>query len=212
MQQDPLAPKPPVDQANSSAQNQLVALQQQIQAASQGNGVLDMASVLGKIQALEQEKREMQSQLKARDAKLEKLTESKRAEMQQLLEGTISKFLQDLNTKDEKTKTDLKAGLERLAQRGDESGVWEVMACASAAHVERVNELERLRTEVNAFRERDKVIHGGVFSSEDSRVSAEVGDKRRADEMSDSTGSSNIFDEFARTMMERGGIDSRYTE
>ena len=89
--------------------------------------------------------------------------------MQQLLEGTMSKFLQDLQTKDDKTKADLRAGLERLAQKGDESGVWEVMACASSAHVARVSELENLRTEVNAFREREKVMQGGVFGTEESR-------------------------------------------
>jgi DNA repair exonuclease SbcCD ATPase subunit len=210
-------PKPIVSAFDAQAQQQiqqLAGLQQQIQAASgQPTGILDMASVLSKIQALEQEKRDMLLQMQSKDAKLEKLTESKRAEMQQLLEGTISKFLQDLQTKDEKTKTDLKAGLERLAQRGDESGVWEVMACASAAHVQRVNELESLRTEVNAFREREKMLQGGMFATEESRISSsEVGMKRKSDDISDSTGVPNIFDEFTRTFMERGGIDARFTE
>ena len=132
-----------------------------------------------------------------------------------LLQGTISKFIQDLQTTDEQTKTDLKSGLERLANTGDESGVWEVMACASAAHVERVNELEKLRTEVNTFREREKALQGGVFGTEESRISNDYGSKRKADNISDSTsanGVPNIFDEFTRTMMDRGGIDSRFTE
>jgi len=174
-----------------------------------------MASVLGKIQALEQEKRDLHTQLMSQESKLQKLTESKRAEMQQMLEGTIGRFIQDLQTKDEKTKTDLKAGLERLASRGDESGVWEVMACASAAHAERVNELERLRNEVNSFKEKEKALQGGVFGTEESRFGNDYGNKRKADEISSATtdnGVPNIFDEFTKTMMEKGGIAARFTE
>ena len=63
------------------------------------SGVLDMASVLSKIQLLEREKAELSHQILQKDNKLAKLTESKRAEMQQVLETTISKFLQDLQTK-----------------------------------------------------------------------------------------------------------------
>ena len=59
--------------------SQLASLQQQLQnSGGQQNGILDMASVLSKIQSLEQEKRDMHAQLQQRDAKLEKLTESKR--------------------------------------------------------------------------------------------------------------------------------------
>lgn len=178
-------------------------------------GIMDMASVLAKIQQLEREKSDMAAQLQARDQKLEKLTEGKRAEMQAMLETTISRFLADLQTKDEKTKEDLKQGLSRLAQRGDESGVWEVMACASAAHVEKVDELERLRTEVNGFRDKEKQLQGGVFASESSRMGDDAHGKRKADDISSSVtdnGVPDIFDEFTKTIMAGGGISGRYTE
>lgn len=178
-------------------------------------GIMDMASVLAKIQQLEREKSDMAAQLQARDQKLEKLTEGKRAEMQAMLETTISRFLADLQTKDEKTKEDLKQGLSRLAQRGDESGVWEVMACASAAHVEKVDELERLRTEVNGFRDKEKQLQGGVFASESSRMGDDTHGKRKADDISSSVtdnGVPDIFDEFTKTIMAGGGISGRYTE
>lgn len=204
---------------NNQQLQQLLALQHQLQGASnasgQSQGILDMASVLSKIQSLEREKMELNQQLVQKDAKLDKLTENKRVEMHQMLETTISKFLEDLQTKDEKTKTDLKAGLNRLAQKGDETGVWEVVACASAAHVERVNELEKLRTEVNAFREREKVLQGGMFGNESARISSDAGNKRKADDISTSStdnGVPDIFEEFSRTIMAEGGIHSRYTE
>ena len=179
-------------------------------------GIIDMASVLSKIQSLEREKASLADQIVQRDVKLSKLTESKRLEMQQVLETTIARFLEDLKTKDDKTKEDLKAGLSRLAQRGDESGVWEVMACASAAHVERVTELEKLRTEVNTFREREKALQGGMFGSESSRIdSLGVGDKRKSDDISTSktdNGVPDIFEEFTNSMMRTGGINSVFTE
>lgn len=133
------------------------------------------------------------------------------------METTIAKFLADLQTKDEKTKEDLRAGLDRLAQRGDETGVWEVMACASAAHVARVTELEQLRTEVNAFRERDKALQqGGIFASEASRIDdGSAGYKRKSDEISTSVtdnGVPDIFEEFTNTIMRDGGISGIFTE
>lgn len=117
--------------------------------------------------------------------------------------------------RDVKTKDDLRAGLERLAQRGDETGVWEVMACASAAHAARVTELESLRTEVNTYREREKALHGGVFGNEALRVNPDVGSKRKADDMSTNVtenGVPDIFEEFTKTIMSEGGINARYTE
>ena len=104
-----------------------------------------------------------------------------------------------------------------MAERGDESGVWEVMACASAAHVERVNELEKLRTEVNEFREKEKLLHGGVFGSESSRVGDMMpgGTKRKSDDISEhvhDSGSGDIFEEFSRTLMKAGGNQGIFAE
>lgn len=179
--------------------------------------IMDMASVLGRIQQLEKLNAELSSTITAKDGQLERLTEGKRAEMKTLLETTMARFLEDLQTRDSKTKEDLKEGLARLAQRGDESGVWEVMACASASHVEKVNELEKLRSEVNDFREKERQLQGGLFASEAARVKdpAQEHGKRKFDEISTShtdNGVPNIFDEFTNTIMNMGGIQGRYTE
>lgn len=200
----------------ADVQQHINAIQQHIQNAAPGSqGLVDVASILSKIQSLEQEKAELNQQLTMKDAKLDKLTESKRVEMQQLLETTISKFLEDLQMRDTKTKEDLRAGLERLAKRGDETGVWEVMACASSAHVARVTELESLRTEVNTFREREKALQGGVFGAEDTRLLQEVGSKRKIEEISTNVsvnGVPDIFEEFSKTIMSEGGINACFAE
>lgn len=81
--------------AQDAMQMHIQALQQQIQNANPNSqGLVDIASVLSKIQSLEKEKAELSQQLTAKDAKLDKLTESKRAEMQQVLQTTIAKFLE----------------------------------------------------------------------------------------------------------------------
>lgn len=53
---------------------------------------------------------------------------------------------------DAAVKEKLHVGLQDLVKKGDENGIWEVVCCASAAHEARVNELENLRIEVNAYK------------------------------------------------------------
>jgi hypothetical protein len=60
---------------------------------------LDLKSVLDRIQTLEREKAAMTAELQSKDVKLEKFTESKRVEMQQLLDSVIKKWLQSIETK-----------------------------------------------------------------------------------------------------------------
>lgn len=68
------------------------------------SGPIDVASVLGKIQALEQEKLQLANELKTKDAKLSKLTEGKRLEMQQTLDSVIKKWLTELEVKNDVNK------------------------------------------------------------------------------------------------------------
>jgi hypothetical protein len=134
-------------------------------------GNVDMASVLAKIQALEREKSQLSASLVTRDARLAKLQEGKKAEMETLMNSTISKWLAGLDTKDVDAKDQLKSGLESLIEQGDESGVWNVIACASNSWVANVNSIENLTNEVNAFKEKEKELQGGMFLSEVCTVS-----------------------------------------
>ena len=179
------------------------------------SNIVDMASVLARIQALENDKSSLSAELQQKDAKIEKLTESKRAEMQQMLETTISAFLTDLQPKDVKAVEEVKSGLERCALKGTDNPIWDVVACASAAHAVRVNELETLRVEVNAFREKEKQLQGGMFSTEGARTQAGSGNKRKSDDISSSTtdnGVPDIFEEFTRNIIQTGGTQGIFTE
>jgi uncharacterized protein (DUF2147 family) len=56
--------------------------------------------------------------------------------------------------------------MERLVKNtAEDSGVWQVVVCASAAHARRLDEIKRLRTE----HEQLKTKMGGEFGQETSR-------------------------------------------
>ncbi len=66
----------------------------------------------------------------------------------------------------EGVRSQFKEGMERLVKNtAEDSGVWQVVVCASAAHAPRINEIERLRTE----HEELKTKMGGEFGQEASR-------------------------------------------
>ena len=111
-----------------------------------------MASVLAKIQSLEREKQVMAATLETNNARLAKLQEGKKAEMETLMNSTISKWLEGLDTKDMAAKGQLKDGLQHLINEGNESGVWNVIACASNSWVANVNSIEALTNEVNSYK------------------------------------------------------------
>ena len=177
---------------------------------------MDLASVLAKIQSLEKEKADMRAQLDMTTTKLSKLQESKRSEMEQMMNSTISKWLESLNTSDAAAKDQLKDGLNRLVQSGDESGVWNVIACASSSWVSNVNQIEQLTTQLNEYQEKERLLSGGIFQSEESRISSNgaippvIGDKRKADGISQAHGASSgspgdIWSEFQTMIMAGGG-------
>jgi hypothetical protein len=83
--------------------------------------------------------------------RLAKLQEGKKAEMEILMNSTISKWLEGLDTKDVAAKDQLKNGLQHLIDDGNESGVWNVIACASNSWIANVNSIEALTNEVFAY-------------------------------------------------------------
>ena len=69
-----------------------------------------------------------------------------------MMNSTITKWLENLETKDAAAKEQLKEGLNRLVQQGDESGVWNVIACASSNWVHNVNQIENLTHQLNEYK------------------------------------------------------------
>ena len=126
---------------------------------------VELNSILTQVQSLQTDREKLMKELDNARQKVEKLTEGKRAEMKNSLDTVIAKWLED-SVENEGVRTQFKEGMERLVKNtAEDSGVWQVVVCASAAHARRLNEIERLRTE----HEELKTKMGGEFGQETSR-------------------------------------------
>jgi hypothetical protein len=126
---------------------------------------VELNSILTQVQSLQTDREKLMKELDNARQKVEKLTEGKRMEMKNSLDTVIAKWLED-SVENEGVRTQFKEGMERLVKNtAEDSGVWQVVVCASAAHARRLNEIERLRTE----HEELKTKMGGEFGQEGSR-------------------------------------------
>jgi hypothetical protein len=155
----------------------------------------DLSSILSQVKGLEEEKFKLQQmlesereRLKEAQAKADKMSESKRVEMQQALDNVIMKWLED-TVKEERLRDEFKEGMTRLVKNtAEDSGVWQVVCQASSVHAQRLEELERMRVENEALKSR----RDGDFRDEGSR-------KRGRDEVeggSSAKQDTNIWTEF----------------
>jgi hypothetical protein len=125
----------------------------------------ELTSILTQVQTLQTDREKLMKELENAKQKVEKLTEGKRAEMKTSLDTVISKWLED-SVENEAIRSQFKDGMERLVKNtAEDSGVWQVVVCASAAHSRRLNELEKLRVE----HEELKTRMTGEFGAEASR-------------------------------------------
>ena len=129
---------------------------------------VELNSILTQVQTLQTDREKLMKELENAKQKVEKLTEGKRAEMKNSLDTVIAKWLDD-SVENEGVRTQFKEGMERLVKNtAEDSGVWQVVVCASAAHARRINEIESLRTE----HEQLKTKMTGEFGQEASRKRA----------------------------------------
>ena len=142
----------------------------------------ELSSILTQVQNLQTDREKLMKELETAKQKVEKLTEGKRTEMKTALDTVVAKWLED-SVENETIRTQFKEGMERLVKNtAEDSGVWQVVVCASAAHAKRLNEMERLRVE----HEELKTRVNGEFSNEASR-------KRPREEAKDTKENGNDF-------------------
>lgn len=148
----------------------------------------DLSSILSQVKGLEEEKSKLQQMLEAErerlkeaQARADKMSESKRIEMQQALDNVIMKWLED-TVKEERLREEFKEGMTRLVKNtAEDSGVWQVVCCASNVHARHLQQMEEIRLENETLKTRT----GGEFQDEAAR-------KRPRDE----TATSNIWSDF----------------
>jgi chromosome segregation ATPase len=121
----------------------------------------ELTSILTQVQTLQTDREKLMKELENARHKVEKLTEGKRQEMQQSLNTVIAKWLED-SVENESVRTQFKDGMERLVKNtAEDSGVWQVVVCASAAHSRRLNEMEKLRGENEELKNKMNGEFGG---------------------------------------------------
>lgn len=162
----------------------------------------DLSSILSQVRGLEEEKAKLiqlldaeRQRVKEAQAKTEKMSEAKRVEMRQALDTVIASWLQD-SVKDEGVREEFKQGMNRLVENtAEDSGVWQVVCCASNVHAQHLQEMERMRLENEELKTRG----GGEFREDGSRK------RGRADETTLETkgANSNIWTEFEQEI--KGG-------
>lgn len=120
--------------------------------ASVSSGGQDLSAILSQVKALESDRERLVRELEEARRKIEeehrrleevnskmgRLTEGKRAEMQQAFDTVIKKWLAD-SVQDEKVREEFQTGMARLVENtAEDSGVWQVgprpFDLAQAAH------------------------------------------------------------------------------
>jgi len=135
----------------------------------------DMSNILQHIENLETNNVTLKSQLQDAEVRNGKLSAKTREGMQSTLDTLMKKWMDTVETKDDKVKDSFKNGLTQLVEKSaEDNGVWQMMVAASSLHERQNHDLDLLRVENNALK--SKV--DGLYGDAGSRT---VGHKSKAD-------------------------------
>jgi len=156
----------------------------------------DMSNILQHIKNLETNNNELKGCLEDADSRIGKLSAKTREGMQSALDTLMKKWMDAVETKDDKVKNSFKDGLNKLVEKSaEDNSVWQMMVAASSLHERQNHDLDLLRVENNNLKTKVDCMYVDV----DSRT---VGSKHKAvDEMSRSDVpviSSDMWDDFAK--------------
>jgi len=135
----------------------------------------DMSNILSHIKGLESSNQDLQAQLNTAVERNGRLSAKTREGMQSALDSLMKKWMDAVETKDDKVKDQFKEGLTKLVSNSaEDNGVWQMMVAASALHERQEHNLDNLRQENTNLKQRVD----GMYGESSSRV---VGGKSRAD-------------------------------
>lgn len=135
----------------------------------------DMPSLLKYVKQMEAQNSDLASKLKDAMDRNGKLSQKTREGMQSALDTLMKKWMDAVDTKDEKVKNDFKCGLEKLVQNSaEDNGVWQMMVSASSLHERQIHDLDTLRAENIELRKKVD----GIYATPADRIDR----KRPADE------------------------------
>lgn len=161
-----------------------------------------MQNVLKHIENLESKLSSKEKALFEAQAKAEKFSARTREGMQSALDTLMQKWMDAVETKDEKCKEEFKRGMKGLVDKSaEENGVWQMMVAASALHERQVHDLDTLRLENDQLKQKID----GHYATSSSRTEDLLG-KRKAEDEGDrfdtAAGATNIWDEFAKEVQQ----------
>jgi len=135
----------------------------------------DMLNILSHIKGLETSNSDLQTQLATAVERNGRLSAKTREGMQSALDSLMKKWMDAVETKDDKVKDQFKEGLTKLVSNSaEDNGVWQMMVAASSLHQRQEHNLDNLRTENTEL----KLKVDGMFGEASSRV---VGGKGKAE-------------------------------
>ena len=136
----------------------------------------NMTNILQHIKNLETNNNSLNSKLLEAEARNGKLSAKTREGMQSALDSLMKKWMDAVETKDDKVKDSFKDGLNKLVEKSaEDNGVWQMMVAASSLHERQSHDLDQLRVQNDELKSKMDNMYGDT----DSRT---VGRKGKASE------------------------------
>ena len=143
-----------------------------------GAVTLDINTILTQLKAVESDRAQLLQMVAEMKAKMEKLTQGKKQEMQKALDTVIDEWLKT-SVDDESVRNEFHKGLSKLVEKTEEDhGVWRVAVAASNINKERLQQMENMRIELDNIKKQHNIISNtnsfiksasGTFANENSR-------------------------------------------
>jgi len=134
-------------------------------APAKKNESTDMSNILQHIKNLETNNVTLKSQLQDAEVRNGKLSAKTREGMQSALDTLMKKWMDAVETKDDKVKDSFKNGLTQLVEKSaEDNGVWQMMVAASSLHERQNHDLDLLRVENNSLKSKVDGLYGDAGS------------------------------------------------
>jgi hypothetical protein len=159
---------------NSATNNQSSNHSQADSKSDLGNQ--NITNILSHVKRLEEERQNLTKQLEAEKGRSAKHLKKTKEAMGSTLNTLMKKWMDAVETQDDRVKTGFKEGLDQLVENSaEDNGVWQMMVAASALHDRQEHNLDKLIKENTELRTRVD----GMYEDKGSRT---VGEKSKAKE------------------------------
>ena len=159
---------------NSATNNQSSNHSQADSKSDLGNQ--NITNILSHVKRLEEERQNLTKQLEADKGRSAKHLKKTKEAMGSTLNTLMKKWMDAVETQDDRVKTGFKEGLDQLVENSaEDNGVWQMMVAASALHERQEHNLDKLMKENTELRTRVD----GMYEDKGSRT---VGEKSKANE------------------------------